>query len=227
MIFGLQALLALAYTVLAHTASARHDERIAVAALVVLAVMLLLAPMARRRWWAFALLPLLLAGIVALQRTGLVAVPMLLVPVAFVAMVAWWFGRSLGAGRVPLITRIVAELEHAPAARMAADLRDYTRALTAAWAWLLAGLALVNLVLALIAVPDGLLARLGWAAPLTVTRSQWSWFANLCNYGIVGGFFIIEYHTRKRRFPGRYRNFADFLRRLAGLGPAFWKDFLR
>ncbi len=227
MILAVQALLALAYTVLAHTASARDDERIAAAALVVLAVMLTVAPMARRRAWAFALLPLLLAGVVVVYRAGPVAVPVLLVPVAFVAMVSWWFGRSLRAGQVPLITRIVAEIEHTPAPMMATDLRDYTRKLTAAWAWLLAALALVNLALALIAVPDGLLAQLGWHAPLTVTQTQWSWFANLCNYGIVGGFFFIEYHTRKRRFPGRYRNFFDFLRSLASLGPAFWKDFLR
>ena len=227
MIFGLQALLALAYTLLAHLASARHDDRIAAGALVLLAVMLLLAPMARRRLWAWLALPVLCAGVLALYRTGLVEVPMLLVPVAFVAMIAWWFGRSLQTGRVPLITRIVAELDQVTLAAMAPGLRDYTRRLTAAWAWLLAALGLVNLVLALIAVPDGLLARLGWQAPLTITQVQWSWFANLCNYGIVGGFFIIEYQVRKRRFPGRYHSFADFLRRLAGLGPAFWKDFLR
>lgn len=227
MILGLQALLALAYTLLAHLASALHDERIAAAALALLALMLLLAPMARRRAWAWLALPVLCAGVVALYRAGLVEVPMLLVPVAFVAMVAWWFGRSLHGGRVPLISRIVAELEQVTLANLAPELRDYTRRLTAAWAGLLAALALVNLVLALIAVPDGLLARLGLQAPLTITQVQWSWFANLCNYGVVGGFFILEYQVRKRRFPGRYDSFIDFLRRMAALGPAFWKDFLR
>lgn len=227
MILALQALLALAYTVLAHVASARDDDRIGAAALVVLALLLLLAPLVHRRLWAWLALPLLLAGVAALQRAGLVPVPMLLVPVAFVALIAWWFGRSLRVGRVPLITRIVAALDRTPPPAMEPALRDYTRKLTAAWAWLLAALALLNMALALIAVPDGLLARLGWEAPLAVTRTQWSWVANLCNYGIVGGFFVIEYHARKRRFPGRYRNFADFLRRLAGLGPAFWRDFLK
>lgn len=227
MILGLQALLALAYTLLAHLASALHDDRIAAAALALLALMLLLAPMARRRPWAWLALPVLCAGVVALYRAGLVEVPMLLVPVAFVAMVAWWFGRSLQGGRVPLISRIVAALDRVAPAALSPELRDYTRRLTAAWAGLLAALALVNLVLALIAVPDGLLARLGWRAPLTITQVQWSWFANLCNYGVVGGFFILEYQVRKRRFPGRYDSFIDFLRRMAALGPAFWKDFLR
>src|SRR3546814_2448392 len=68
----------------------------------------------------------------------------------------------------------------------------YTRGLTAAWAWLLAALAAVNLALAVLAVPDGLLAILGLSSPLPISRTQWSWFANICNYGIVGGFFIAE-----------------------------------
>src|SRR3546814_3447467 len=80
---------------------------------------------------------------------------------------------------------------------MAADLRRYTRGLTAAWAWLLAALAAVNLALAVLAVPDGLLAILGLSSPLPISRTQWSWFANICNYGIVGGFFIAEYRSEE------------------------------
>lgn len=227
MIVGLQALLALAYTLLAHLASARHDARLGAAALAVLVSMLLLSPLARRRWWAWLALPLLAVAVAVLYRAERVALPLLLVPVAFVAMVAWWFGRSLRGGRVPLITRIVIALEGTALATMAPDLRAYTRRLTAAWAWLLGALALLNLLLALIAVPDGLFAQLGWTPAWTVTRTQWSWFANLSNYGIIGGFFIAEYHVRKRRFPGPYRGFFDFLRSMARLGPAFWRDFLR
>ena len=227
MILGLQALMALAYTVLAHVASARHDDGVGAMALALLAVMLLLAPLARGRWWAWLALAAAAAGILALRRAGLVEVPMLLVPVVFVALVAWWFARSLRGGRVALITRIVAEIEKVEAPAMAPGLLRYTRGLTAAWAWLLALLAVVNLALALVAVPDGLLARLGAPSPWSITQSQWSWFANVCNYGIVGGFFLVEFQLRKRRFPGRYRSFADFLRQLAGLGPAFWRDFLK
>ena len=222
-----QALLALAYTVLAHLSNAWDRPGLAALALALLALMLLLPPMLQRRWWAWATLPLLLLGVLLLHRHGLVRAPMLLVPVAFVALIAWWFGRSLRDGRVPLITRIVSKLDDTTPAQMAPDLLRYTRRLTAAWAWLLAGLAVVNLVLALVAVPDGLLATLGLPSPLPVTRAQWSWFANICNYGIVGGFFIAEYQFRKRHFPGRYDSFLDFLRKLATLGPAFWRDFLK
>jgi uncharacterized membrane protein len=227
MTLALQALLALSYTVLAHLASARHDDRIGALALALLALLLLLGPLARGRWWAWLALVASAVGIFGLRRAGLVEVPMLLVPVAFVAMVAWWFARSLRGGRVALITRIVAELDKVEARAMAPELLRYTRGLTAAWAGLLALLAAVNLALALVATPDGLLARLGAPSPWSITPSQWSWFANVCNNGIVGGFFLVEFQLRKRRFPGRYRSFAGFLRQLAGLGPAFWRDFLK
>ena len=227
MILALQALLALAYSVLAHVASARHDPRIAAAALTLLALLLALRPMSRGRWWGWLLLAALWLGVTWLYLHGLTWVPMLLVPATVLALVASWFGRTLRAGQVPLITRIVAAMDKTPPPQMAAALRDYTRSLTRAWAWLLAALAVLNLLLALVAAPDGLLAQFGLHAPVSVTRAQWSWFANICNYGSVGGFFILEYHARKRRFPGRYRNFADFIRRLAALGPAFWRDFLR
>jgi hypothetical protein len=72
-----------------------------------------------------------------------------------------------------------------------------------------------------------LLVHFGVDPPIAVGEAQWSWFANGLNYGLVGGFFVLEYLYRKRRFPGRYRNFADFLQRMARLGPAFWRDLLR
>src|SRR3546814_8752857 len=90
---------------------------------------------------------------------------------------------------------LVSALDEVAPEAMAADLRRYTRGLTAAWAWLLAALAAVNLALAVLAVPDGLLAILGLSSPLPISRTQWSWFANICNYGIVGGFFRSEEHT--------------------------------
>src|SRR3546814_11235397 len=110
MILAFQALLALAYTVLAHLSNALDRPGLGAIALALLALVLLLAPMARRRWWAWLALPLLWLGVLVLYCDGLVRAPMLLVPVAFVALGAWWFGRSLRAGRVPLITRTVSAL---------------------------------------------------------------------------------------------------------------------
>lgn len=227
MIIPVQVLLAIAFTVLSHLAGDRHDQSLGAAALGVLALLVLVRPLARLSVAAFAALLIAALGIAWLHRIGGTLVPLLLVPSAFMALVAMWFARSLLDGRVPLITRIVAGLEGLPPAELAEDLRVYTRRLTLAWALVLGALALLNLVLALVAQPDGLLPQLGWPSPFSVTRTQWSWISGVGSYGVIGGFFIGEYHTRKRRFPGRYRNFADFMRRLASLGPAFWKDFLR
>jgi uncharacterized membrane protein len=112
-------------------------------------------------------------------------------------------------------------------AALAPDLQRYTRSLTAAWAVVLLAMAGANLLLALLASPSGLLESLGLASPLPISQAQWSLWANLLNYGVIGGFFIIEFAYRKRRFPGRYDGFAGFVRKLAGLGPVFWRDLLR
>lgn len=218
--------LALAYPLLAHLAGLRHDGALAALALVDIALLVLLEPLAQRRAYAWALLAASVVALWALARTRYALLPLLLVPVAFVAWVAWAFARTLGAGRVPLIGCIVAALDGVPHATLAPELQAYSRALTRAWAALLAALALCNLALALLAVPGGLLASLGVAAPLAVSRAQWSWFANVSDYGILGGFMLAEFAYRQRRFPGRYRSFADFLRQLARLGPGFWRTLL-
>lgn len=219
--------LALAYPFLAHAASVRDSGALAAAALGTIVLMVLAEGLLHGRARAWLALAACVAALVALARSAHAQLPLLLVPVAFIALVAFWFGRSLVAGRVPLITRIVAALDRQPPGELAPGLRRYTRRLTLAWAVVLSLLAACNLVLALLAVPGGLLASLGIAVPLAVSEAQWSWFANGANYGLVGGFFFAEYLYRKRRFPGRYRSFLDFLRRMAGLGPAFWRDLLR
>ena len=108
-----------------------------------------------------------------------------------------------------------------------AELDRYTRGLTTIWTVVFIAMALINLALALIASPGGLLARAGIDSAWSISDSQWSWFANWLNYGLVGAVFAIEFAYRKRRFPGRYKNVADFFRRMAALGPAFWRDLFK
>ena len=226
MIPALQVGLAIAYALLAHAASGGHAGA-AVGALWVLVALMLVAPLVHRRLWAWLLAPLLAGASWALHRAGLAMLPLLLVPVAFVWLVAWVFGRSLRAGRVPLINRIVSGLDRVPPSQLPADVAAYARGLTAAWAWVLVALGAANLLLALLATPGGLLDQAGLASPWPITRSQWSWFANLLNYGVVGGFFVLEFQWRQARFPDRHSGFFDFLRRMGGLGPGFWRDLLR
>lgn len=220
-------LLALAYPWLAHAAGTRESGVLAAIALADVGLIVLLQPLLARRRWAWLTLAVLLLALWPLSRSPHALLPLLLVPVAFMALVGWSFARTLHAGRVPLISRIVSALEGRPATELEPALQRYARRLTATWALLLGTLAVVNLVLALVAVPRGLLASFGVMPPLTVTDAQWSWFANLLNYGLMGGLFVGEYWLRKVLFPGRYRNLADFLRRMAGLGPAFWRTLLR
>ena len=223
---ALRLVLAVAYPFLAHWASHRAGGGgfVAAWALLDLALIVLLQPLLQRRAWAWALLGLIALALWQLVPTATLPLLLLAPPVVFTGLLGWWFGRSLRAPRVPVITRIVAGLEQTTPALLPPDLIVYTRRLTAAWAGVLVCLALANATLAMIAVPDGVLARLGHAPLLTVSQTTWSWFANLLDYGIVGGFFIGEYALRRRWFPQQpYRNFVDFLRRMGALGPTFWR----
>ena len=223
----LRLLLAAAYPFLAHAASARGEPRLAALALFDIVLILLLAPLLHRRAGAWAALAAIGGVLWWTRDLAALQLPLLLVPVLFMGLVAWFFARTLRRGRVPLISRIVSALEGVDPARLEPALQRYTRRLTALWAVALAVLAAVNLVLALVAVPRGIGATLGWPLPFTVTEAQWSWFANWLNYGLMGALFVGEYLYRKRRFPGRYRNAADFARRLAALGPGFWSGLFK
>lgn len=219
---------ALAYPLLAYWAGRDGGAGSASIALADLTLVLLVEPLLRARVWGWAVFAAVLAGLRALFDSGYLQLLLLAPPVLFVGLLAWFFGRSLRAPREALITRIVAGLDRCEPRQLPAALYRYTRRLTGGWALLLAVLALVNAALALLAVPDGVLARLGHPPAWGVPRAYWSLIANLLNYGVVGGFFVGEYILRRRRFPHRpYRNFPQFLQQLAQLGPAFWRGVFR
>ena len=222
-----QPALLLAYLPLSHFAVLRGDSRLLALALAAIVLGLLLEPLWHRRAWAWSVLALALAALWHYAAAPWLELALLLMPVVFLWMFAWLFGRSLLPGRAPLIARIVAALEGGTATTLEADIARYARRLTAIWASVLGLLGLVNLALAVLATPSGVLARLGIAAPVHVTDAQWSWFANGVNYGLVGLVFVIEYAYRSHRFPGRYKSPLDFARRMAALEPAFWRDLFK
>lgn len=225
---GLRVALALAYPLLAHLAGARGDGAWAAVAMADLVLLLLLGPLLERRPWALLLLAACLLGLWWLSLSRYALLPLLLPPVLFLALVGWFFGRTLRPGRVPLITRMVEALHGQAGMPMTPGLYRYARRLTVVWAVVLALLALVNLLLALCAVPGGMLVQSGYKPPLTVTDGQWSWFANFLTYGVIGGLFCGEYLWRKRVFPQRpYRSFFHFLQQMAQLGPGFWGGLMR
>ncbi|MDO5609776.1 MAG: ketosynthase [Pseudomonadota bacterium] len=222
-----QPLLLLAYVPLAHLSVLYADPRLVAAALAVIVLGFLLDGLwqcSRRAW-----LGLLLAAALLLwgaARPGF-SLALLLVPVVFLGMFSWLFTRTLLPGRTPLISRIVAAMEGDADGQLSPELYRYSRNLTVIWALALGLLALSNLLLALIAVPGGLLAELGIRPVVQVSDRQWSWFANIVNYGVVGLIFVIEYICRAHRFPGRYKSPLDFIRRAAALGPVKWRELLR
>lgn len=221
-------LLSAAYPLLAHGASTAHDPRLAALALLDIVLILLVVPLGQRRAWAWA--TVIASAVVLWFAQTRVALPvaLLLPPVLFPWLVAWFFARTLRAGRAPLISRIVAELESTTPAELAPPLRAYTRNLTALWALVLFAIGLANCALGIVAVPDGVLVRLGYAAVVTVPQALWSWCANLLDYGVAGLLMVVEYIVRIRLFPDRsYRSPFEFIRRLSALGPAFWRDVMR
>ena len=225
---GLRVVLALLYPLLAHLAGARGDAAWAAVAMADIVLLLLAGPLLERRAWALLLLAACLLGLWWISLSPYAMLPLLLPPVVFLALVGWLFGRTLRQGRVPLITRIVEALNAQAGVPMTPALYRYTRRLSVVWAVLLGLLALVNLALALCAVPGGALAQFGYRPPLAVSDEQWSWVANFLNYGIVAGLFCGEYLWRKRLFPQRpYRSFPQFLQQMARLGPGFWSRLMR
>ena len=204
--FWLRLCLVAVYLVVAHFASIGDDRVLAAWALLDVAVIVLLPSLLRARlaaWTALCGSALVLWWLSASPQVWL---PLLLVPVACVALVAFGFARTLRRGRVPLVTRIVAALDGSTPHALAPELQAYARRLTLAWAVLLSALAAFDLAMALLA-----------------SREQWSWLANIGDYVVIGGFMLLEFAWRRHRFPGRHAGFIDFIRRMIGLGPAFWR----
>lgn len=217
----LPALLALAFPVLAHVSAAAGSTHYAVAAVGCLLLLLCLPLRGRTLPFALALAASsgLLAALVASGRPGLL---LLFPPVLLNAAFGSYFARSLAPGRTPLIERVVRALH--PEAIDEPGVPGYARAVTRMWALLLLMLAAVNLMLALLAAPGGLMLAVGLTPPIAVSDAQWSLFANLLNYAIVALVFVAEYAWRRRRFPGQqHRSLPEFLRHMAQLGPAFWR----
>ncbi|GAB6195420.1 COG4648 family protein [Lysobacter xanthus] len=221
-------LLSAAYPLLAHAASAGRDPRLAAFALLDIVLILLVVPLGQRRPWAWATVVASAAVLWLVQRSVMLPVLLLLPPVLFPWLVAWFFARTLRAGRVPLISRIAAGIEDRAVADLPPPLQAYTRGLTRLWALVLAGIGVANLLLGIIAVPDGLLVHLGYASPVTVPQVAWSWVANVLDYGVAALLMVVEYLVRMRLFPDRpYRTLPEFVRRIGAMGPAFWRDVMR
>jgi len=218
------ALPAVAYPLLAHAATIAASRGLALASVVALALGGLLPGLLARRLAAWLGALSAAAGIVLLARFDAAALVLFLPPILINFFLAWLFGRTLGRGRPTLIERLT-YLLHSPDEVLDPAIGQYAARLTAVWTALFVVLGVVNLLLALVATPSGLLESAGYSPPLTAPLATWSQFANLWNYAIVGAVFVGEWSYRRRRFPQQpYRNIFDFIRRAVGVGPALVAD---
>ena len=216
---SLETALLVIYVLAEHSALVLGMPRLAVGAVGLLAVMVLLAPLRARRAWAWIAV-LLVAGALAMpgaQRWASIA--LLLPPTIVNAALAWLFGHTLFGGRMPLVERMV-RLLHEPEPVDDAAVLAYARRVTGIWALLLGFNALASFLLALLAVPGGLLDASGIRPAWPVPIRWWSAFSNLGCYVLVACLFVVEYAVRRRLFPWQpYRNLFDFLARAARIGP--------
>jgi uncharacterized membrane protein len=217
---GIMIALAVSYPLLAHLAVVRGSEPLLALSLAVLALAVLLPGLARGRAAAIAgaaVIAVLLAG---LARSSLAWLPLYAPSVITDLVAAALFARTLSPGHVPLIERFV-RLMHAPGEPIDPAVQAYARRLTLGWALLFALLALASLLLALCATPNGILLLLGVQPPVSVPQEAWSLFANVLEYALVAGFFVIEYAIRRRRFPQQpFTGLRDFTTRLLAVAPA-------
>ena len=106
------------------------------------------------------------------------------------------FARTLVAGRAPLIARFIAIIE-SPERLRDARVARYARQLTLAWAFVLGAQAAL-LALIVLAMPHGLLAMFGMAAP-PLAAPAWTWYLHVGSYCVVGAFLVLEYAWRRWR----------------------------
>lgn len=115
-----------------------------------------------------------------------------LTPIVIPLALLIFFGRTLLAGRIPLITAI----SDAARGPLTPAMQKYTRLLTQLWCVIFLLLILWSIILACLQRPD-----------------LWSWFTNVINYGLVGAFFVIEFIVRKKLFPEHnHPSFLQYIR---------------
>jgi len=213
--------LGLAYPLLAHTAVLTMNPTLIATSIALLVLIVLFPGLRRRRMVAWMLLVATGFSLFAIAGREQALLLLFLPPILINGFMAWAFGHTLQSGRLPLIERIIRILD-GNAASGDRDVAAYARRLTLLWACLFIAMAAINLALALLARPGGVLLALGLNSPITVALDTWSLFANVLNYLIVAAFFTVEYWFRRQRFPQQTdRGFFDFLRRLAGVSAVF------
>ena len=189
--------LLLAYPLLAIAGAVTHRQIFPLLALGLLLTVVMLPRLLTFRiapWsvWSGALATLLL-----LSRYGFAGLLLEAVPVLINALLACWFGRTLGTSE-PLVARFIIAIEGVERLQQPGVAR-YARQLTWFWTALLGAQALLLAVLLLGAEHSGLLARFGVGSPLQVPERWAAVWLHLGCYVLLGAAFLLEYGYRRWR----------------------------
>ncbi|OOG49621.1 xanthomonadin biosynthesis protein [Rhodanobacter sp. C01] len=189
--------LLLAYPLLAIAGAVTHRQIFPLAALLLLLTAVMLPRLQSGRvgpWlaWLGMLLALLLLSLYGFAGLLLEAVPVLIN-----ALLACWFGSTLGTSE-PLVARFIVAIEGADRLSQPGVVR-YARQVTWFWTVLLATQAVVLAVLLLCAEHSGLLARFGIVSPLPISDRWAAAWLHAGGYVSLGVAFLLEYGYRRWR----------------------------
>jgi len=214
-----RAALVLAYPLVAHFGVMQNSVTLIAIALGLLIVLPMAPALGRGSVVAWLVLLPVVVGLWYLSRSTHATLPLYIAPVLVPGFMAGVFGSSLLAGQVPLIEQLIRIMEPGPEAPEP-EVLTYAHQLTRAWTLFFVTLSLTNLVLGLLAEPDGMLLAAGITPPVTVAELWWSLVANLIGYLLVAAFFLIEYAYRRYRFPRQpYRNMLEFFLKVLAAMP--------
>ena len=213
----------IAYFWMAHRAIESGSELFAGVALGLLVFIVFVGRLLLAERKAILISGALIALIVVLVATRYALTSLLFVPTIFLALAASLFGRTLIKGRTPLLVTAASLVEAVRPGDLEADVRTYTTRQTCAWAVLLSVLAVFNLFLALVATPDGVLARIGHPVEGLVSSEAATRLMPWVIYLSVAGFLVGEFIYRQRRFPGRYKSAWDYVQKLAKVPMKSWQ----
>lgn len=189
--------LLLAYPLLAVAGALTHWQIFPLAALLVLLTAVMLPRLLSRRFGPWLVWLGLLAALLLLSLYGLAGLLLEAVPVLINALLACWFGSTLGTSE-PLVARFIVAIEGVDRLQQPGVVR-YARQLTWFWTLLLAVQAALLAVLLLCAEHSGLLARFGVASPLPLSDRWAAAWLHMGGYALLGAAFLLEYGYRRWR----------------------------
>ncbi len=189
--------LLLAYPLLAIAGAVTQRQIFPLLALALLVTVVMLPRLLTFRVAPWALWSGVLAALLLLSLYGFAGLLLEAVPVLINALLACWFGRTLGSAE-PLVARFIVAIEGAERLQLP-GVADYARQLTWFWTVLLAAQALLLAVLLLGAEHSGLLARFGVASPLQLPERWAAAWLHLGCYLLLGAAFLLEYAYRRWR----------------------------